>query len=142
MASGWGIVCCMTRNWVAQARKSTYDTDINGKGPSINSAVKVVDYPELKSSLMNLLGQYRSVLAFPGEPLGVRLKPDTKHIYSYVPSYRLPHSQRLLLTMWLTTCSSKVWLRSPVHCETLHFSSFRKKTEHSDRSLISVVSVL
>ncbi len=62
-----------------------------------------MDYPELQSSLTDLLGQYRGVLAFPGEPLGVtdravhhvRLKPDTKPVY--IPPYRLPHSQRTIV---------------------------------------------
>ncbi len=56
--------------WVVQARKSTFDTDINGQGPSINLAVKVENYPELISLLADL-GQYCNVLAFSGEPLSV-----------------------------------------------------------------------
>ncbi len=60
-------------------------------------------YPELKSSLTDLLGQYRHMLSFPGEPLGIneravyriRLKTDTKPVY--IPAYRLPHSQRIIV---------------------------------------------
>ncbi len=89
--------------WVAKTRKSTFDTDITGHGSSINSAVKALDYPELKSSLRDLLGQYRSVLVFPGEPSSVieravhhiRLNPETKTVY--IPVYRLPHSQRTIV---------------------------------------------
>ncbi len=40
---------------VALKRKSIFDTDINGQGPSINLAVKLVDYPELRHSLTDLL---------------------------------------------------------------------------------------
>ncbi len=73
--------------WVAQTRTSSFDTD-KGQDPSFSSAVKVLDYPKLKPSLTDLLGQHSSVLAFPGEPLGVtgravhhkRLKPDTKPV--------------------------------------------------------------
>ncbi len=57
--------------WVAQTWKSSFDTDIIELGSSIDLVVKVVDYPELKSSLTDLLGHYRSVLAFPGKFLGV-----------------------------------------------------------------------
>ncbi len=83
---------------VAQTRKFIFDIDINGQGPSINSAVKVMNYPEVKSSLTDLLGQYRSVLAFPREPLGVtdgevhHIRLDTKPIC--IPAYHLPRSQR------------------------------------------------
>ena len=71
-----------------------------GQGPPLSSLVNVVDYPELRHSLMELLEEYRNVIALPGEPLGatqytehhIRLKPDTKPVY--IPAYRLPHSQR------------------------------------------------
>ncbi len=90
--------------WVAQTRKSTFNTDIRGQGPSISSAVKVVDHPELKKSLLvDILGQYHRVLAFPREPLGVtdgavhhiKLKPDTNPVYILV--YRLCYSQRTIV---------------------------------------------
>ncbi len=50
-------------SWTAQIRKSTCDTDIIGQGPliTLSSAVKVVDYPDLKSLLTDLLGQFRRV---------------------------------------------------------------------------------
>ncbi len=71
-----------------------------GLSPSVESFVKVVDYPELKSSLIQTLEEYRDVIALPGEPLGVtdkaehhiRLKPNTKPVF--INAYRLPHSQR------------------------------------------------
>ena len=71
-----------------------------GQVPPLSSLVNVVDYPELKHSLMELLGEYRNVIALPGEPLGatqctehhIRLKPETRPIY--IPAYRLPHSQQ------------------------------------------------
>ncbi len=66
-------------------------------------AVKVVDYPELKSSLTEPPRQHRKILAFPGEPVGVtdsalhyiRLKPYTKPVY--IPAYRLLHNQRIIV---------------------------------------------
>ncbi len=58
------------------------------------------NYPEAKPPLLQLLSQHRQAIALPGEPLGVTNKV-THHIAlrpgaqpSYVPSYRLPHSQR------------------------------------------------
>ena len=58
------------------------------------------DYPEVRDPLTCLLVTHRQAIALPGEPLGVTekvqhhidLKPDTRPVY--VPSYRLPHSQR------------------------------------------------
>ncbi len=62
--------------------------------------VNVLDYPEAKPALLNLLTQHRQAIALPDEPLGVTNKV-THHIAlkpgaqpSYVPSYRLSHSQR------------------------------------------------
>ncbi len=62
--------------------------------------VNVLDYPEAKPALLNLLIEHRQAIALPGEPLGVTNKV-THHIAlqpgaqpSYVPSYRLSHSQR------------------------------------------------
>ena len=62
--------------------------------------VKVLDFPEARPRLLDILATHRQALALPGEPLGVTdrvthridLKPGTRPIY--VPSYRLPHSQR------------------------------------------------
>ncbi len=67
---------------------------------TLESLVTVADYPELSSSLIQLLKWYRDVFALPGEPLGatdraehhIKLKPGTNPIY--IPAYRLPHSQR------------------------------------------------
>ncbi len=65
--------------------------------------MKVLDYPEARASLLDLLVKHRRALALHGEPLGVTdkvkhrivLKPNANP--SYVPSYRLPHSQRVVV---------------------------------------------
>ncbi len=65
--------------------------------------VDVLDYPDAKPALLKLLGQYRQAIALPGEPLGVTtqvthhiaLQPNTQP--TYVPSYRLPHSQKQIV---------------------------------------------
>ena len=62
--------------------------------------VQVMDFPDMNNSLLDLLVKHRTAFALPGEPLGVThkvehhidLKPQTRPVY--VPSYRLPHSQR------------------------------------------------
>lgn len=87
---------------VSSVSQSAVDTEL-GQGPTLGSLVNVVDYPEMRPALLDLLGKYRNVLAFPGEPLGVtakakhhiRLKPNTKPVY--IPAYRLPHSQRAIV---------------------------------------------
>ena len=68
--------------------------------PTLESLIKIHDYPELKQPLINLLNHFRDVVALPGEPLGkthmtehhIKLKPNTNPVY--IPAYRLPHSQR------------------------------------------------
>ncbi len=62
--------------------------------------VNVLDYPDAKPALLRLLAQYRQAIALPGEPFGVTtqvthhiaLQPNSQP--TYVPSYRLPHSQK------------------------------------------------
>ena len=62
--------------------------------------LQVMDFPDMKKCLLDLLVKHRKAFALPGEPLGVtnkvqhhiQLKPDSRPVY--VPSYRLPHSQR------------------------------------------------
>ncbi len=62
--------------------------------------VKVLDFSETRSRLLDVLTTHRQALALPGEPLGVTdrvthcidLKPGTRPVYVF--SYRLPHSQR------------------------------------------------
>ncbi len=74
-----------------------------GQNPTLSSFVSVVDYPELKQSLMTLLERYREVIALPGELLGatdkiehhIKFKPGVQPIY--IPAYRLPHSQRQIV---------------------------------------------
>ncbi len=44
----------------------------------LDSNVKIVDYPELKTSLLSLLNKYRDVIALPGEPLGATDKTLTR----------------------------------------------------------------
>ena len=73
------------------------------QGIRLDSHVKVVDYPELKAPLLDLLNRHRDVIALPGERLGstdcaehyIKLKPDSSPVY--VPAYRLPHSQRAVV---------------------------------------------
>ncbi len=81
------------------ASVSSVDTEL-GQAPTLRSVVNVVDYPEMKHSLSDLLGRYRDAIALPGESLGltdrtahhIRLKPGTHPVY--VAAYRLPHSQK------------------------------------------------
>ncbi len=75
-------------------------TDLTDVTAHLRPHVNVLDYPEAKPALLNLLAQHKEAIALPGEPLGVTNKV-THHIArqpgaqsSYVPSYRLPHSQR------------------------------------------------
>ncbi len=71
--------------------------------PELATHVKTHDYPEGKPALLQSLAQYRHAVALTGEPLGltngvtptISLQSDAKP--SYVPSYRLPHSQRLVV---------------------------------------------
>ena len=87
---------------VASMGKLPRDSE-QGLVPTLDSLVTVVDYPELKQPLMALLGRYRRVLALPGESLGatdktehhIRLKQGIQPVY--IPAYRLPHSQRLIV---------------------------------------------
>ena len=77
-------------------------TDLTDVIAELRPHVSVSDYPEAKPPLLQLLAQHRPAIALAGEPLGVTdkishhiaLKPGAQP--SYVPSYRLPHSQRLL----------------------------------------------
>ncbi len=65
--------------------------------------VKVLDFPEAKPSLLDLQVKNRSMLALPGESLGVTHKVS-HHIAlqlgtrpSYTQVYRLPHSQKAVV---------------------------------------------
>ena len=70
---------------------------------ALDALVSVGDYPELKSSLLQLMTRYRDVIALPGEPLGateqtmhhIKVNPGTSPVY--IPAYRLPHSQRQIV---------------------------------------------
>ncbi len=63
----------------------------------------VLDYPDAKPALLNLLAQYRQAIALPVEPLGVTtqvthhiaLQPNSQP--TYVPSYLLPRSQKQVI---------------------------------------------
>ncbi len=89
----------LPRACISSVSQCAFDTE-RGQMPTLCSSVSVVDYSEMRSALLDLLGKYRNVLAPPGEPLGVtdlaehhiRLKPNTKPVY--IPAYRLLHSQR------------------------------------------------
>ncbi len=76
------------------------DEDLSDVVAKLSPHVKTLDYPEGKSALLELLAKHRHVVALPGEPRSltnrpthhIALQPDAKP--SFVPSYRLPHSQR------------------------------------------------
>ncbi len=83
----------------AAAVRSSSDIE-RGQRPHLSSFVNVVDYQELKHSLLHLLENHRSAIALAGEPLGatdraqhiIKLKDGTSPVC--IPTYRLPHSQR------------------------------------------------
>ncbi len=87
---------------VFSVHKSSVDTEL-GQPPTLRSVVNVVDYPEMKHSLLELLERFRDAIALPGKSLGVtdrtvhhiRLKPGTQPVY--VASFRLPHSQKAIV---------------------------------------------
>ncbi len=75
-------------------------TDLADVMAQLKPYVNVLDYPATKPALLQLLAKHRQAIALLGEPLEVTNKV-THHIAlqpgaqpSYVPSYRLPHSQR------------------------------------------------
>ena len=88
---------------VASVCAQQNDEDLSDVVAEIAPYVKTPDYPEGKTALLKLLAQHRPAVALPGEALGlttrvahsITLQPDAKP--SYVPSYRLPHSQRLVV---------------------------------------------
>ncbi len=68
-------------------------TDLTDVMAHLKFHVNVLDYPETKPALLQLLAKRRQAIALPGEPLGVTSKV-TYHIAlqpgsqpSYVPSY-------------------------------------------------------
>ncbi len=75
-------------------------TDLADVTAHLRPHVNVLDYPEAKPALLHLLAQHRQAVPLPGELLGLKskvthhitLQPDVQP--SYVPSYRLPHSQK------------------------------------------------
>ena len=83
--------CCNCFEWSDSSNVSSH---------SLHSYVTVEDYHEGKDILLDL-SSYRQVFALPGEHLGmtykafhqIKLQPGSQPIY--VPSYRLPHSQRI-----------------------------------------------
>ncbi len=54
-----------------------------------------VDYPEVKRALLSILSCFRKAIPLPSEPLGVthQIALQTGAQSSYVPPYRLSHSQ-------------------------------------------------
>ncbi len=109
-----------------------------GQDPTLSLYVSVVDYPELKPSLLKLLGRFREVIAVPGEPLGatsclehhIKLKAGTQPIYA--PAYQLPHSQRQIVdehvkdmqTQGITQDSLSPW-NSPIFLVPKKDGNFR-----------------
>ena len=71
---------------------------------NLTSQLHDLDFPEGKQGLMQLLQNYRNVISLPGESLGctslishsIPLQEGTNPIY--IPAYRLPHSQREVVT--------------------------------------------
>ncbi len=107
---------------------------------SLDSLVKVVDYPEHRPSLLSLSNKYRSVIALPGEALRatskaehfIRLKSGAKPVY--IPAYHIARGR-----LWMnrsTTCynreSSSPQSRPGTH---LYFWSL-KRMASSDLSSI------
>ncbi len=68
--------------------------------PTLDSHVKVEDYPELHARLLETLNRYRDTITLSGAALGatslMALKPGTRPVY--IPAYRLPHSQRQVVS--------------------------------------------
>ncbi len=86
---------------VAGVSAQTSDvTDFADVIAPLMSHVNVLYYPKAKPAHLKFLVQYRQAIALPGDPLGVTtqvthhiaLQPNTQP--TYVPSYRLPHSQK------------------------------------------------
>ncbi len=73
-------------------------TPEGGKEPpdSLDSHVKVLDYPHLRARLLRTLRKYRGTIALPGEPLGsttltshtINIKPGTSPVF--IPSLPSP----------------------------------------------------
>ncbi len=76
------------------------DEDLSDVVAQLSPHVKTLAYPEGKSALLELLAKHRHAVALPGETLcltnrlthHIALQHDAKP--SFVPFYRLPHSQR------------------------------------------------
>ncbi len=72
--------------------------------PKLDNHVKIKDYPELCARLLETLNRYRDIIASSGEALGttflmahnIKLKNGTRPVY--IPAYRLPHSQRQVVS--------------------------------------------
>ncbi len=73
-------------------------------GTKLDSHVKVEDYPELRARFLETLSRHRDTIALSGEALGatslmehnIKLKPGIRPVY--IPAYRLPHSQRQVVS--------------------------------------------
>ncbi len=85
---------------VAGVSAQLSDDDLSDVMAQLAPHVKGLDYPDGKPALLKLLAQHRQAVALPGESLGltnrvthhITLQPNAQP--SFVPSYRLPHSQR------------------------------------------------
>ncbi len=117
-------------------------TDLTEVMAHLRPHVNVLDYTEAKPALLNLLAQHRQAITSPDEPLGVTnkvthhtaLQPGAQS--SYVPSYRLPHSQRQVLEQKVDEL-----LQEGVIQES-HSSWFQKRTVLTALSLTSGRSML
>ncbi len=79
-----------------------------GTQSSLDSHVKVINYPHLRPRLLETLNKFRGAIALLGEPLGttsltqhtINFKSGTAPIY--IPAYRLPHSQHEIVDKQIT----------------------------------------
>ena len=87
----------------AQCLSFSSDTSNLQIPPITDYHIPSVDFPESKEKLLSLLNDFRSTVSLSGEPLG-RTSAVTHSIHltpgstpSYIPSYRIPHSRRVIL---------------------------------------------
>ncbi len=93
----------LSRACIGAVDHSSIVTSNSSVPASLDSLVKVMDYPEQRDSLFMLLHKYREDVSLPGESLGatdkaehrIKSKLETKSVY--LQAYRLPHIQRQII---------------------------------------------